>query len=76
MKTTKTTTTKTIRKDNITKAGFDKFNKMEGLRDILKEQGSMAGALELMQTRKDLYALTDYERYNEFDQNLFNFKLK
>ena len=37
-KTTKTTTTKTIRKD-VTKAGFDKFNKMEGLRDILKEQG-------------------------------------
>ena len=38
MKTTKTTTTKTISK-NVTKAGFDKFNKMEGLRDILKEQG-------------------------------------
>lgn len=38
MKTTKTKTTKTISK-NVTKAGFDKFNKMEGLRDILKEQG-------------------------------------
>ena len=38
-KTTKTTTTKTISKNNVTKAGFDKFNKMEGLRDILKEQG-------------------------------------
>lgn len=36
MKTTKTT--KTISND-ITKAGFDKFNKMEGLRDTLKEQG-------------------------------------
>ena len=39
MKTTKTTTTKTISKNTVTKAGFDKFNKMEGLRDILKEQG-------------------------------------
>lgn len=39
MKTTKTTTTKTISKNNVTKAGFDKFNKMGGLRDILKEQG-------------------------------------
>lgn len=44
--------------------------------NILKDQGSFTGALDIMQTRKDLYALTDYERYNEFDQNLFNFKLK
>ena len=30
MKTTKTTTTKTISKNTVTKAGFDKFNKMGG----------------------------------------------
>ena len=35
----KNRTTKTISKNTVTKAGFDKFNKMEGLRDILKEQG-------------------------------------
>ena len=35
----KNRTTKTVSKNNVTKAGFDKFNKMEGLRDILKEQG-------------------------------------
>ena len=33
-------------------------------------------ALELMQTRQQLYDLTDYEHYNQFDQNIFNFKIK
>lgn len=28
-----------------------------------------------MQTRKELYELTRYEEYNEFDQSIFNFKL-
>lgn len=43
---------------------------------IIKETGSQEKALDLMQTRKDLYALTAYEEYNSFDQNIFNFKLK
>jgi methylisocitrate lyase len=44
--------------------------------DIIKSTGSQTGALDLMQTRKDLYELTAYEDYNQFDQNIFNFKLK
>lgn len=44
--------------------------------DIIKETGSQEKALDLMQTRKDLYELTSYEEYNQFDQNIFNFKLK
>lgn len=50
-------------------------NTEKGL-DIIKATGSQSDALPLMQTRKDLYELTSYERYNEFDQNIFNFKLK
>ena len=50
-------------------------NTEKGL-NIIKETGSQEGALSLMQTRKDLYALTAYEDYNSFDQNIFNFKLK
>jgi len=44
--------------------------------DIIRETGSQEKALDLMQTRKDLYELTAYEDYNQFDQNIFNFKLK
>lgn len=44
--------------------------------DIIKSTGSQNAALDLMQTRKDLYALTAYEDYNQFDQSIFNFKLK
>ncbi len=44
--------------------------------DIIKSTGSQTAALDLMQTRKDLYELTAYEDYNQFDQNVFNFKLK
>lgn len=50
-------------------------NTEKGL-DIIKSTGSQEKALDLMQTRKDLYALTAYEDYNSFDQNIFNFKLK
>jgi hypothetical protein len=28
-----------------------------------------------MQSRADLYSLLGYEAYNEFDENIFNFKL-
>lgn len=50
-------------------------NTEKGL-NIIKETGSQEKALDLMQTRKDLYTLTAYEDYNSFDQNIFNFKLK
>ncbi|MEZ0393050.1 MAG: methylisocitrate lyase [Pseudobdellovibrionaceae bacterium] len=46
----------------------------EGLKHILKE-GNQEGILDKMQHRKELYELTDYERYSTFDQNIFNFKL-
>lgn len=44
--------------------------------DIIKNTGSQNEALPLMQTRQQLYDLTAYEKYNSFDQNIFNFKLK
>lgn len=44
--------------------------------DIIKSTGSQAEALSLMQTRQQLYDLTAYEEYNQFDQGIFNFKLK
>ncbi len=43
--------------------------------DIINRDGSQEKALELMQTRKQLYDLTRYEEYSSFDQNIFNFKL-
>lgn len=43
--------------------------------DIIKSTGSQNAALDLMQTRKQLYDLTSYEDYNQFDQNIFNFKI-
>lgn len=46
-----------------------------GLSQILKD-GTQENILNQMQHRKELYELTDYERYNSFDQNIFNFKLK
>ncbi|MFN8847862.1 MAG: methylisocitrate lyase [Bdellovibrionales bacterium] len=47
----------------------------QGLEIILKE-GHQESALPLMQTRQQLYDLTGYENYNQFDQNIYNFKLK
>ena len=44
--------------------------------DIIRSTGSQSEALPLMQTRQQLYDLTSYESYNQFDQGLFNFKLK
>jgi methylisocitrate lyase len=43
--------------------------------DIINRDGTQEKALEMMQTRQQLYDLTRYEEYNEFDQNIFNFKL-
>lgn len=46
-----------------------------GLDTILKD-GTQETVVKDMQTRQALYDLTDYQRYNEFDQNIYNFKLK
>ena len=48
---------------------------IDGLAEI-KTAGTQEGLLDKMQHRKDLYALTRYDEYNSFDQNIFNFKLK
>lgn len=45
-----------------------------GLKQILQD-GTQENIVPQMQTRKELYELTDYERYNEFDQSIFNFKV-
>lgn len=47
----------------------------DGLRQILNE-GSQANLLDDMQTRAELYKLLQYERYNEFDSGIYNFRLK
>jgi methylisocitrate lyase len=46
----------------------------DGLSEI-KTKGTQEGVVEKMQTRKELYELTQYEQYNAMDQNIFNFKL-
>ncbi|MNK94288.1 Carboxyvinyl-carboxyphosphonate phosphorylmutase [compost metagenome] len=48
---------------------------ISGLKDI-KANGTQAGSLDKMQTRKDLYALTRYDEYNSFDSSIFNFTVK
>ena len=45
-----------------------------GLTEI-RDAGTQAGLIEKMQTRKRLYEVIDYEGYNQFDTNIFNFKL-
>jgi methylisocitrate lyase len=46
----------------------------DGLKQILVD-GTQANLLDKMQTRADLYKLLRYERYNEFDANVFNFRV-
>ncbi|MFC9766963.1 methylisocitrate lyase [Rhodococcus jostii] len=46
-----------------------------GLRQIA-EEGTQAGLLDRMQHRSRLYELLDYERYNEFDSSIFNFRIE
>ncbi|MFC9434842.1 methylisocitrate lyase [Nocardia sp. NPDC057030] len=45
-----------------------------GLREIFAE-GTQAGLLDRMQPRSRLYELLRYERYNEFDSDVFDFSL-
>lgn len=46
----------------------------EGFKAIQRD-GTQEAVVPTMQTRKELYELTSYDQYNEFDQNIFNFKL-
>ena len=39
------------------------------------DSGTQRALVDQMQTRQELYDLLQYERYNTFDQGLFNFKL-
>lgn len=48
---------------------------IEGLAEI-KAKGTQEGILDKMQHRKDLYTLSRYEEYNDFDRSIFNFQLK
>jgi len=41
----------------------------------LKEEGSLESQVSKMQTRKRLYEILEYEKYNQFDENLHNFKI-
>lgn len=47
----------------------------KGLQTIL-DDGTQEAAVPMMQTRQQLYDLTGYERYAQFDQNIFNFKIE
>ena len=47
----------------------------DGFREIL-EKGTQENILNQMLTRKELYKLLEYEDYKEFDQDIYNFKLK
>jgi methylisocitrate lyase len=46
----------------------------DGLKQVMGE-GTQAGLLDKMQTRARLYELLQYERYNQFDQSIYNFKV-
>lgn len=46
----------------------------DGFAAIMNE-GTQAGIVDKMQTRKRLYEVLKYEDYNSFDQGIFNFKL-
>lgn len=48
---------------------------MEKGLDEIKSQGSQQGVIDQMQTRQELYDLLKYEEYNQFDRDIFNFKL-
>lgn len=43
--------------------------------DSLKAYGSQHEVISVMQTRKRLYEVLEYEKYNDIDTSIFNFKL-
>lgn len=44
--------------------------------DAILQTGSQEVVVPQMQTRQQLYDLTGYEKYNQLDQSIFNFKLE
>ena len=44
----------------------------EGLR-VIFEDGHQNNIVDKMQTRKRLYDLVEYEKYNSLDENIYNF---
>ena len=44
----------------------------DGLRDIYAN-GHQNNIIDKMQTRKRLYDLVDYEKYNSLDEKIYNF---
>jgi methylisocitrate lyase len=46
----------------------------DGLKQI-RHEGTQANLIDRMQTRARLYELLQYERYNQFDQSIYNFKV-
>ena len=42
---------------------------------LIKRDGTQAGAVANMQTRKRLYEVLRYEDYGAFDQSIYNFKV-
>ena len=47
----------------------------EGLRTIYVD-GHQNGIIDKMQTRKRLYELVEYEKYNALDEKIYNFSTK
>ena len=47
----------------------------DGLRDIFKD-GHQNNIIDKMQTRKRLYEIVDYEKYNALDETIYNFSTK
>ncbi|MEU3275367.1 methylisocitrate lyase [Saccharomonospora sp. NPDC006951] len=46
----------------------------DGLR-VIADDGTQESLLDRMQHRRDLYELLGYSDYNEFDENIFNFRV-
>lgn len=43
--------------------------------DTIKKHGSQEGIVDQMQTRKRLYEVLKYDKYNQYDSDIFNFEL-
>ena len=50
-------------------------NVEDGLRDIYSN-GHQNNIISKMQTRKRLYELVEYEKYNSLDEKIYNFSTK
>ena len=43
--------------------------------DTLQKEGTQQSLVERMQTRAELYELLEYQRYTEFDKDIYNFRV-